>query len=193
MRPRTPDDKEKEEDVKMMERFGRKFGMMTLAVAVAVMALAAVSFAAPGWAGRGYGMMAQQAPANGVGPYGAFTPGYQIIPQALGMTVDEYVAARQGGKSVEAIAKEKGIALDTVIQKVLDARKPALEQLVKNGTITQEEMDLRLKLMAIRLERNFKNPAFYGGFAGRGMMGGGGPMMRGGCPMMGGFRGGYGI
>lgn len=201
----------------MTMRFRGRIGMVALAAFVAVVALAAVSLAATGKPSGGSAVTAGQVPAGAAGHCGAYGPGLQVVAGALGMTADQYLAARQAGKSVEAIAQEKGMDLATVIQKVVDARKPALEQLVANGTITREEMDLSLKLMAVRLERDFKDPAISGGRGNSGPGGigtmavcpmgngsgammsgcpmgdGRGAMMSGGCPMMGGATGGYGF
>lgn len=76
-----------------------------------------------------------------------------IIAEALGMTVDELQAARAGGKSVADLAKEKGIKVDDLTNKMLNAKKSQLEQLVKDGKITQEQLDIMLNNMKTMMKQ----------------------------------------
>lgn len=77
----------------------------------------------------------------------------KTIAEALGMTVDELQAARAEGKSVADLAKEKGIKLDDLTNKMINARKSQLEQLVKDGKITQGQMDIMLSNMKTMIEQ----------------------------------------
>ena len=77
----------------------------------------------------------------------------KTIAEALGMTVDELQAARAGGKSVADLAKEKGIKLGDLTDKMITERKSQLEQLVKDGKITQEQMDTMLNNMKTMMEQ----------------------------------------
>ena len=74
------------------------------------------------------------------------------IAKALGMTMDELRSARVEGKSVADLAKEKGVNEDNLVADLLQARKSELEQLVKNGKITQERMDAMLDQMESNIE-----------------------------------------
>jgi len=63
------------------------------------------------------------------------------IAKALGMTIDELRSARVEGKSVADLTKEKGVNENMLVADLLQARKSELEQLVKDGKITQEQMN----------------------------------------------------
>ena len=76
----------------------------------------------------------------------------QVIADALGITVDELQAARNEGKSVAAIAEEKGINIGELTNKMVEARKADLEKLVKDGKITQEQMDAMLENMTAMMK-----------------------------------------
>lgn len=84
------------------------------------------------------------------------------IANALGITMDELISARMEGKSVADLAKEKGIKEDKLIADLLQARKTELEQLVKDGKITQEQMDIMMEHMEFNIkeaiQRNMVGP-----------------------------------
>lgn len=91
---------------------------------------------------------------KGAGMMGNYSSGTmpEVIAEALGMTVDELHAARGEGKSIAVIAEEKGMAVDTLIGKMIEARKAELEQLVTDGNITEEQMNLMLENMKARMK-----------------------------------------
>ncbi len=97
----------------------------------------------------------------------------QVIADALNMTVDELQAARNDGKSIADLAKEKGVKTEDLVAKMIQSRKTELEQLVKEGKITQGQMDNMLKnmdvMMKSAIERDTVGPM---NGQGRGMMGG---------------------
>ncbi|MBB6444955.1 hypothetical protein [Bacillus benzoevorans] len=82
----------------------------------------------------------------GMGKYFSGTMS-EVVAKELGLTVEELHAARSEGKSIAAIAEEKGIAVDTLISKMMEARKAELNQLVKDRKITEEQMNLMLENM----------------------------------------------
>lgn len=63
------------------------------------------------------------------------------IAQALGMSVADVQAARQGGKSLAQIAADKKISKDQLVSTILSARKADLDAAVKAGTLTQAQAD----------------------------------------------------
>lgn len=85
-----------------------------------------------------------------------------VIADALGMTVDELQAARQDGKSVADIAADKGVKEKDLLTSMMQSRKAELEKLVKDGTMTQEQMDQMLKnmesMMKIAIQRDTFGP-----------------------------------
>lgn len=104
----------------------------------------------------------------------------ESLADELGITVDELYSLRTSGKSIEDIAEEKGVTTDELLQVLTDARTEQLDQLVKDGVISEDQRDFMLERMETNLGSNFSNtecgPA--NGFSGRGRgMGGfgGGP------------------
>ncbi|MBZ4687410.1 MAG: hypothetical protein JG764_1043 [Clostridiales bacterium] len=116
-------------------------------------------------AGNGWGYRA----ANG----GLIT----IVAELTGLTVEDITAKRLEGKSLAAIASDKGVSKEKIVEKALAERKIWLDNLVKEGVITEEVAQARLTIMeqrvADQLERTAVGPAGRGrgkGFGGgRGM------------------------
>lgn len=77
-----------------------------------------------------------------------------FIADLLGMKPEEVIAERQAQKSLVQIAGEKGISEQELLDKVLESRKTRIDQLVKDGRITQEQADLAVKNMTERLKVN---------------------------------------
>lgn len=82
---------------------------------------------------------------------------HEAVAEALGMTSDELQSARIDGKTIAELAKEKGISVDEVVAKLVATRKADLEQLKKDGKITQEQMDQMLSNMEIRMKAMVEN------------------------------------
>lgn len=91
----------------------------------------------------------------------------------LGMPEDEFQAARQEGKTIAELAKEKGIKVEDLAAKVIELRKAELQQLVKDGKLTQEQVDAMLGNMKSRMEQMIKGD-FTGPMHSKGMGHGGG-------------------
>jgi len=97
---------------------------------------------------------------------------FEVIADSLSMTVDELQAAQSQGKSVAAIAEEKGVTVEALTTKVFEARKAALEQLVKDGKLSQQQMDTMLDHMKGRIQSMIENDSFGSMMNGsNGMMG----------------------
>ncbi|WP_428909594.1 DUF2680 domain-containing protein [Niallia sp. Krafla_26] len=99
-----------------------------------------------------------------------------VIAEAFNISVEELQTARSEGKSVADLAKEKNVSLDELKTKVLEARKSELQQLVSDGSITQEQMDDMLVNMESRIASALENNGFgfnHGHMNGRGGMGNG--------------------
>ena len=77
--------------------------------------------------GRGGGFL-------GVGPE---------VAKALGIDAASLRTALEGGKSIADVAKEKGIAVDTVVQAVVAAETARIGQAVTDGKLTQAQADAR--------------------------------------------------
>ncbi len=107
-----------------------------------------------------------------------------IVADLTGLSTEEVAERRAGGESIEDIAASEGVDSADVVAAAIDTRKAALDELVADGTITQEQADEMLERMSTRLSERIDSTE-----AGRGGCGTGGG--RGGCGM-GGGRGGFG-
>lgn len=103
--------------------------------------------------GEQMGNSARMGMMNGFGMMGTMNG---LIAEELGMTVEDFQAARTEGKTIAEIAKEKGISVKELVKAVIDSRKNELTQLVKEGKLTQEQMDNMLKNMETRMEQSFE-------------------------------------
>jgi len=61
--------------------------------------------------------------------------------KALDMTLEELQAEMQDGKSIAALAEEKGVELDTIADAYVEQMSDHLAQAVTDGKITQEQAD----------------------------------------------------
>jgi uncharacterized protein YidB (DUF937 family) len=86
---------------------------------------------------------------------------------AIGLTVEQLQAERLSGKSLAQIAAAKGIDENTLIAKLLEARKASVNELLSAGKISQAQADYMLSNMAehvkLQVERTtVGRPAFAG-------------------------------
>ena len=99
---------------------------------------------------------------------------FQNHATMLGLSVDEVKTAWASGKDLKTLAKEKGISLDTVKQKMdatrLTNQKTMLSTLVTKGVITQAQADQRLAVMSTKTAKGGTGEGKHGG-SGFGMMG----------------------
>lgn len=95
---------------------------------------------APGQ-GFGRGMMGgMMGGANG--QYGPMHEYMQAaLAEKLGISVDELNAAHADGKTFWDLAEEKGLTAEEAQQAMLDARSAALDAMVADGALTQEQAD----------------------------------------------------
>jgi len=89
---------------------------------------------------------------------------HAILAEKLGLSVAELDALIAEGKTVVQIAEEQGLSADEITTLMQEARSAALDQMVADGVITQEQADW--------MEQR-----------GAGMMGGRGYSSDGGCQM----------
>ena len=166
----------------------KKLVMIGVVVIVALLALGVASYAyaqapqptepvpfgqgyGPGMMGRGGGMMGRWN-QSGNGQYGPMHE-YMVgaMAEALGMTDEELDAELAAGKTMWQVAEAKGLSVEEFQQLMLEARTSALEKLVDDGVLTQEQADWMQSRM-------------------QGRWGQGGAL--GGCPMHGGAGGRWG-
>ena len=125
--------------------------------------------------------LAASGPGLGRGPGGpkglrGTGAGLTAAAKALGMSETDLATALRSGKSLAAVAKEKGVAVQKVVDALVAEAKQRLADAVKSGRLTQAQADQRLKDVTARItERvNSTRPARPGGFGlgGHGRWGG---------------------
>lgn len=166
-------------------RFGTKtiltgaiVGLLALGLTVPALAATDAPVAGTAWAGicRGTGAAAS------------------AVSKLLGMESSQIAAERQAGKSLTDIAASKQVSKDTLVSTILESRKAALDQAVKDGRLTQAQSDLMLQNMKTRIGERVSDPAIgprNGGVAGDAGAGCGQGDGRGGAGL--GMRGGQGL
>ncbi len=109
---------------------------------------------------------------RGLGGHGA---GLAAAAEALGMSETDLATALRSGKSLAAVAREKGVEVQKVIDALVAEAKQRLADAVENGRLTQAQADQRLKDLTARItERvNATRPAGPGSGRGHGRWGGG--------------------
>ena len=78
------------------------------------------------------------------GPGGLDADDLTAAAGALGMTEADLTTALQGGKTVAAVADDKGVDLQKVIDAIVAADKAEIDAAVTAGTMTQAQADERL-------------------------------------------------
>ncbi|WES66093.1 hypothetical protein P0L94_08450 [Microbacter sp. GSS18] len=65
-----------------------------------------------------------------------------ILDEVLGISHDElHVRMEQEGQNLAAVADDLGVGSETLLQALVDAWSPAIDNLVESGVITQDEAD----------------------------------------------------
>ena len=105
---------------------------------------------------------------------GMHTLVWDALANALGLTTDELYAELNSGKTLAALAEEKGLDRAALVAELESTHQAGLAQAVADGVLTQEQADAMLSHMAGRYEWMLDNMG-----AGYGMMGGRGGMMGG--------------
>lgn len=153
-----------------------------LAALLVVGVVGATSVYAQGPIPPGFGMMGNgRGPAGGGRGFGLSDAALEAAAKALGMTTDEVKSALQGGKTLQDLAIEKGVAIEDVQAAIQAVRvtemREQIAQAVADGTMTQEKADWLLE----GLDKGFMGGG--NGF-GRGGFGGMRGPGNGDCPMV---------
>ncbi len=77
------------------------------------------------------------------------------IATALGIDADTLKSDLQSGKTIEAVASEKGVDLSTVTDAVVAARTAELAQEVTDGRLTQEQADAQILVLKADLNASY--------------------------------------
>ncbi|MGO4539402.1 hypothetical protein [Paenibacillus sp. 2TAB19] len=107
---------------------------------------------------------------DGRGGKGFGGGGLEAVAAALGLGADELKEALDGGKTIAALAAEKGIAVQTVIDAHITEVKAKLAEKLAAGELTQEQYDEKLATLAEHAEK-----LVNGELQGRAQDGGKGP------------------
>jgi len=100
-----------------------------------------------GMMGGGYGMMGYvDEDGDGYGPMHDYM--LQGFADAFGITVDELQAQLDAGETMYTIAEAQGYTLEQFRELMIQVRTDALNQLVADGVITQEQADWMLSRMS---------------------------------------------
>ena len=73
------------------------------------------------------------------------------IPEALGLTIDDYINARREGKSVAELAQDQGLTLDELKDKLLERPRAFIEEQLAAGRISEAKAAYMLEVMEERL------------------------------------------
>lgn len=133
----------------------KKYVWITLAVIVAVLvATAGLAFAADqttSTKGCGLGLK--------LGPGGSGGSVLENVAKILKMDETEVRSERRSGKSFADIVKEKGEDPEKLTEQVMEAKKAAIQEKVKDGTITQEQADACIERMTERVKSRVESDA----------------------------------
>ena len=125
------------------------------------------------------GLRERRGPGGRLGHFGsAANSSHAVAAKLLGIDEAALRTAMQGGKTIAALATEKGVDLSTISNAILEAQKADLTQAVTDGKLTQAQADQMLADAPARitdmLSRTMpeKPGGFGGGRGGKGGMGG---------------------
>lgn len=143
--------------------------------------------------GQGWGQRGPGGPGQGFGS-GLVDSNvmHQAIADALGLSVEEFEAARDAGTTLYDLAAERGVDLAVVREAMLTVRTDAINAALAEGTITQEEADWLLSRPGPGAGSGYGQGGFHGGpgMQGRGAGDCTGPIGGGQAGGRGGARGG---
>jgi hypothetical protein len=101
--------------------------------------------------------------------HGGGRPALDTAADALGMTEDELREALQAeDTSLADVAEAQGVAVDTLIQALVDAQEERIAGAVEDGRLTQEEADERLADLEDRVTELVNSDELPRGGPGRG-------------------------
>jgi uncharacterized protein YidB (DUF937 family) len=118
--------------------------------------------------GQGGGMMGGWQSEDGYGPMHEVMQ--DAMAEALGITHEELEARYAAGDTAWTIAQEKGLTQEEFITLMSEARSKAFDQLVADGTLTQEQADWMEAHMGPMMQNGFGDGT--GSCMGNGVSGG---------------------
>lgn len=104
----------------------------------------------------------QQGLGLGLGQYFAGSM-RDTVASTLGITVDELYSLRSSGMSVAQIGEDKGFTTEQLLNTFVAAKTEQVEQLYKDGVITEDQKDYILDNLATRMEDRITSTQMGGG------------------------------
>ena len=89
--------------------------------------------------GQGFGRMGMMGSANGYGPMHEYMEA--ALAEQLGLTEEELEERHANGETFWQIAEEQGYTTEEAQQMMVDARNVALDKMVADGTLTEEQAE----------------------------------------------------
>jgi len=80
-------------------------------------------------------------------------PGLQATAAALNMSVNDLRTQLKGGKTIAAVAKEKGVDVQKVIDAMVADATPRIDQAVNDGKLTAEQAAQRKQNLVEKITR----------------------------------------
>jgi hypothetical protein len=81
-----------------------------------------------------------------------------VAADTLGITQADLIAQLQGGKTIAQVAREKNVALDTIVNAFVATRQARMAQAVAAGRMTQEQADAMLATMRANVTARLNQP-----------------------------------
>jgi hypothetical protein len=81
-----------------------------------------------------------------------------VAAKTLGLTQTDLVTALQGGKTIAAVAKDKGVALDKIMDAFVAERQDAFKAAIASGRMTQAQVDSMISLMKTNVLARLNQP-----------------------------------
>lgn len=94
--------------------------------------------------------------------------GADVVADALGLTVDELVAAVRDGQTIAEIAAAEGVDVQVVIDAMVAEVETRLDEAVAAGNLTQDEADAHLATATEKITDAVQNGGFGMGRGGHG-------------------------
>jgi uncharacterized protein YidB (DUF937 family) len=108
--------------------------------------------------GRGGGMMGGFRSEDGYGPMHEAMQ--EAMAEALGITHEELEARYAAGDTAWTIAQEKGLTQGEFVKLMSEARDKAFDQLVADGTLTQDQADWMGNRMGSMMQNGYGNGTY---------------------------------
>ena len=83
----------------------------------------------------------------GMAPHHGWHSSGAVLPEVLGLTAEELLAELKDGKTIADVAEAQGVALEEVVDALMEPMEEMLAQAVDAGELSQEQADEKLELM----------------------------------------------